>query len=60
MLVAGLHDGNIAVYNLQRDCSKPSYQSNARNGKHKDIVWQVSNIKSTINTKMILGEVGPR
>ena len=41
MLVAGLYDGNIAVYNLQKNTGLPSYQSDARNGKHKDIVWQV-------------------
>ena len=42
MLLAGLHDGNIAVYNLQRDHTTPCYKSNAKNGKHKDIVWQVA------------------
>ena len=41
MVCAGLHDGNIAVYNLQRDWTRPSYQSNASQGKHRDIVWQV-------------------
>ena len=41
MMIVGLHDGNIAVYNLQKNTGQPSYQSDARNGKHKDIVWQV-------------------
>ena len=41
MLVAGLHNGNIAVYNLQRDTGKPSHESSAQNGKHKDVVWEV-------------------
>ena len=41
MLAAGLHDGNIAIYNLQRDRSEPCYRSDARTGKHRDIVWQV-------------------
>ena len=37
----GLADGNVAVYNLQKNPQKPSYISTARNGKHQDIVWQV-------------------
>ena len=41
MLAAGLSDGNVAVYNLQKNPQKPSYISTARNGKHTDIVWQV-------------------
>ena len=41
MLVVGLYDGNIAVYNLQKNTGAPSYQSDAKNGKHRDIVWQV-------------------
>jgi hypothetical protein len=41
MLAVGLSDGNVAVYNLQKNSSKPQYISTARNGKHQDIVWQV-------------------
>ena len=41
MLVVGLYDGNIAVYNLQKNLGGPNYQSDAKNGKHRDIVWQV-------------------
>ena len=41
MLVVGLYDGNIAVYNLQKNMGGPNYQSDAKNGKHRDIVWQV-------------------
>ena len=41
MVVAGLHDGNIAVYNLQTNTGKPCYQSDAVSGKHRDVVWQV-------------------
>ena len=26
---------------FQKNTGKPTYQSDARNGKHKDIVWQV-------------------
>ena len=42
MMVVGLYDGNIAIYNLQKNTGKPTYQSDARNGKHKDMVWQVA------------------
>lgn len=41
MLVAGLYNGNVAVYNLQRDTTKPSFLSTAVNGKHRELVWQV-------------------
>jgi dynein intermediate chain 1 len=41
MVVAGLYDGNVVVYNLQRNTSKPAYISNASNGKHGELVWQV-------------------
>ena len=41
MLVVGLYDGNIAVYNLQKNVGVPNYQSDAKIGKHRDIVWQV-------------------
>ncbi len=41
MLAVGLSDGNVAVYNLQKNSGKPAYMSTAKNGKHQDIVWQV-------------------
>ena len=41
MLVAGLFDGNVAVFNLQKRGTKPNYISTAKNGKHQDTVWQV-------------------
>ena len=44
MLVAGLVDGNVAVFDLQKKTEKPSYISTAKNGKHRGIVWQVAYI----------------
>ena len=44
MLVVGLANGNVAVYNLQLQGKKPAYLSSARNGKHTDIVWQVNHL----------------
>ena len=44
MLVVGLANGNVAVYNLQLQGKKPAYLSSARNGKHTDIVWQVNQL----------------
>ena len=41
MIVVGLADGNVAVYNLQNGGKKPAYLSSATNGKHRDTVWQV-------------------
>ena len=42
MIVAGLVSGNVAVYNLQKRTNQPCHVSTAREGKHTDIVWQVS------------------
>ncbi len=41
MLAVGMADGNVAVYNLQKNTGKPTYISTAKNGKHQDMVWQV-------------------
>ena len=48
MLVCGLHDGNVSVYNLHTmrqggaNICQPTYFSSANNGKHSDVVWRVS------------------
>lgn len=49
MLVAGLADGNVVVYNLQRATHEPCYSSTAKNGKHQDIVWQVKWAKDNLD-----------
>ena len=49
MVVAGLHNGNVAVYNLQSDPVRPVYRSSASNGKHKDIVWKVREPALTVH-----------
>ena len=41
MLVAGLMDGNVAVYDLQKRSQSHSYLSSAKQGKHQEVVWQV-------------------
>ena len=47
MVVCGLYDGNVAVYNLHKmrnggvNMKQPTYISSASNGKHSDVVWQV-------------------
>ena len=41
MLVAGLYDGTVCVFNLQKDRKRPLYTSLPNNGKHRDAVWQV-------------------
>ena len=49
MVVVGLYDGNIAVYNLQTRRSTPSYKSSAQNGKHREVVWQVKWAKDNLD-----------
>ncbi|XP_072215477.1 dynein axonemal intermediate chain 1 isoform X3 [Excalfactoria chinensis] len=39
-LAVGFYDGNVAIYNLKKATSQPSYKSSAKSGKHTDPVWQ--------------------
>uniref|UniRef100_A0A1Y1K8L0 Uncharacterized protein n=1 Tax=Photinus pyralis TaxID=7054 RepID=A0A1Y1K8L0_PHOPY len=41
MLVVGLYDGNVMVYNIQATCKVPAFQSNSVTQKHSNIVWEV-------------------
>lgn len=41
LLVIGMFDGNVAVYNLQTKPTEPIYVSRGIYGKHSDIVWEV-------------------
>ena len=41
VLVIGLYDGTVAVYDLREGENNPIYKSTARTGKHTDPVWQV-------------------
>ena len=54
MLAVGMADGNVAVYNLQKNTGKPTYISTAKNGKHQDIVWQVKAIDICGKSKKIV------
>lgn len=42
LVVVGHYDGNVAIYNLKKAQSQPSFHSSAKSGKHTDPVWQVS------------------
>ncbi|KAM9813373.1 dynein, axonemal, intermediate chain 1, paralog 2 [Neosynchiropus ocellatus] len=41
LVVVGLYDGCVAVYNLRKKGLEPVYESTAETGKHTDPVWQV-------------------
>ncbi|NXO95901.1 DNAI1 protein, partial [Certhia brachydactyla] len=41
LLAVGFYDGNVAIYNLRKASSQPSYKSSAKSGKHTEPVWQV-------------------
>lgn len=41
MLVIGLYNGIIEIYNIKGSCTVPAYRSNSVQNKHGDIVWQV-------------------
>ncbi|XP_053911238.1 dynein axonemal intermediate chain 1 isoform X2 [Cuculus canorus] len=41
LLAVGFYDGNVAIYNLKKATSQPSYKSSANSGKHMEPVWQV-------------------
>lgn len=40
LMAVGFYDGNVAIYNLKKATSQPSYKSNS-NSKHTEPVWQV-------------------
>lgn len=42
MLVVGLYDGSVVVFNVQASCKEPAFRSNNIANKHSGIVWQVS------------------
>lgn len=42
LVVVGLYDGSVSVYNLQLKSPNPIYRSTANTGKHTDPVWQVA------------------
>ncbi|NXU47338.1 DNAI1 protein, partial [Turnix velox] len=41
LMAVGFYDGTVAVYNLKKATSQPSYKSGAKTGKHTEPVWQV-------------------
>ena len=43
MVVIGLYDGSVNVYNVQATCKQPAFRSNNVTNKHRGIVWEVSN-----------------
>ncbi|XP_017398466.1 dynein intermediate chain 1, axonemal isoform X5 [Cebus imitator] len=40
LVAVGHYDGNVAIYNLKKPHSQPSFRSSAKSGKHTDPVWQ--------------------
>ena len=41
MVVVGLQDGGVNVFNVQVTCKEPAYKSNSIMDKHNGIVWEV-------------------
>ncbi|XP_044263378.1 dynein intermediate chain 2, ciliary [Tribolium madens] len=41
MVVIGLYDGSVRVYNVQATCKQPAFRSNNVTNKHRGIVWEV-------------------
>lgn len=42
LVVVGLYDGSVVVFNVQASCKEPMYKSNNVTNKHSGIVWEVS------------------
>jgi dynein intermediate chain 1 len=57
MLVAGLYDGEVAVYNLQSKDVNPVYKSSSSLGKHVDPTWHVSWQKDDLDDNMNFASV---
>ena len=49
MVVVGLYDGNIAVFNMKSNSSSPNYISSAGNGKHSEPVFSVKWAKDNLD-----------
>lgn len=41
MVVIGLYDGSVQVFNVENTCKTPAYKSNSVTNKHKGVVWDV-------------------
>ncbi|KAH6586463.1 hypothetical protein BASA50_000418 [Batrachochytrium salamandrivorans] len=41
MIAAGLYDGSVVVYNIQKKIDTPIFKSTTKGGHHTDPVWQV-------------------
>ncbi|GLV39825.1 uncharacterized protein CBL_08109 [Carabus blaptoides fortunei] len=41
MIVVGLYDGSVHIYNVCVNCKEPQYRSNSVTNKHGGIVWEV-------------------
>jgi dynein intermediate chain 1 len=41
LLAVGLYDGTVMIFDICNKVNKPIFQSNVKNGKHTDPVWQV-------------------
>ncbi|XP_014807925.1 PREDICTED: dynein intermediate chain 1, axonemal isoform X4 [Calidris pugnax] len=47
LVAVGFYDGNVAIYNLKKATSQPSYKSSVKSGKHTEPVWQCSKTYSS-------------
>ncbi|KAJ8983052.1 hypothetical protein NQ317_013257 [Molorchus minor] len=41
MILLGLYDGSIEIFNIQETCKEPAHRSNNVTDKHRGIVWEV-------------------
>ena len=41
LLVVGLYDGNVSVYDINKEIKEPILKSSTAKGKHLDVVWKV-------------------
>ncbi|XP_069737048.1 dynein axonemal intermediate chain 1-like [Phaenicophaeus curvirostris] len=41
LMAVGFYDGSVAIYNLKKATSQPTYNSSTSSGKHMEPVWQV-------------------
>lgn len=58
LVAVGFYDGNVAIYNLKKATSQPSYKSNAKSGKHTEPVWQVRLLFLSSNCTFDWAELG--
>lgn len=57
MIVVGLYDGSVHIYNVCVNCKEPQYKSNSVTNKHGGIVWEVYTCIQSVSIELTQNSV---